>query len=127
MRSILTTLTMALAFVACGDSVGPGRLDIRVEGVVTVSSTGLPIEGATITVSEIFSLPGAPPLAVVETDSEGNYSLGFRTSEDCEPEGQISSPFSTATTKPGFVAPVIVGFPECTEDLQRRDIEMQPQ
>lgn len=127
MKSILVPLACAFAIAACDDSSGPARLEVRVEGVVTHATTGEPLDSVSLTVSRILPQAGTGPLAMAESDSQGGYHIAFSLNEACEPEGQLPSPMSLAAAKPGFIAPVIIGFPECTEELQHRDIEMQPQ
>lgn len=121
MKWILLALAVALA--ACSDSSGPAGINIRAEGRVTLASDGAPVIGAVVAVRRLDQQETTPEVTA-ETGPQGFYSLSFDTNSPCEPVGAISSPFSMSVSSPGLVAPVSIGFPECTDSIQRRDVEM---
>ncbi len=128
-RHVAAGLALALALTpaACGDDgSGPEGLRIRVQGTVTESINGLPLEAATVTVEQLDAPVGSAPVATAQTDAQGRYSLAFRAAEPCEGAGAAVSPFSFSVSRPGYVAPIALGFPECTATLQVRDVEMMP-
>jgi hypothetical protein len=118
------SLVLAVGLTACNDSSGPTRLNIRAEGHVTLASDGTPVVGAVVTVRRIDEQDFAA-LATAETNRQGFYSLSFDTNGPCEPVSAIPSPFSMSVSSPGLLSPVSIGFPECTDSVQTRDIEMQ--
>ncbi len=120
-------LALALAPAACGDDgSGPEGLRIRVQGTVTESVNGLPLEAAAITVQRLDAPFDSEPVATTQTNAQGRYSLDFRAEGPCEGEGPIPSPFTFGVSRPGYIAPIVLGFPECADTLQVRDVEMLP-
>lgn len=117
------SLALVVALTACKGSSDPVGLNIRVEGRVTLAPSGTPVVGAVVTVRR-FDGQDPTALATAETGQQGSYSLIFDTNDPCEPVGVIPSPFSMSVSSPGLTAPVDIGFPECTDSVQRRDIEM---
>ncbi len=86
-------LALALALAACGDDgSGPEGLRIWVQGTVTESVSGLPLEAAAISVARLDAPLDSPPVAMAQTDVQGRYSLDFSADEPCEGEGPIPSP-----------------------------------
>jgi len=119
-------LGLVVAIANCSDSSGPAGLNIRAEGHVKLSSNGAPVVGALITVRRLDAQVDATPVATAETNQQGFYSVAYNTGGPCEPFEAIPSPFSMSVSSPGLLAPVIIGFPECTEAIQTHDIDMQP-
>lgn len=119
MRIACVGLALAVSLAACGDddTAGPDALQIRVQGRVTESVNATPLEGAVVTVNRSADL-NAPPVARTQTDAQGEYSLSFLAEEPCELDPPITSPFSMSVSRPGYIAPVAVGFPKCTEAVQ---------
>ncbi len=131
MDRALTFVALALflgtGLTACGDdSSGPQGLRIRIQGTVTESVNGLPLEAALIAVGELTGQPGSAPVATAQTDVQGRYSLSFIAKEPCEVSGPIVSPYAFSVIRSGYIAPVAIGFPECSDTLQVRDVEMIP-
>lgn len=120
-------LALALTPAACGDDgSGPEGLRIRVQGTVTESVNGLPLEAASVAVQRLDAPLGSTPVATAQTNAQGRYSLDFRADEPCEGEGPIPSPYTFSVSRPGYLAPIALGFPECADTLQVQDVEMIP-
>ena len=107
----------ALAFTACGSSftnVEPRELTVRIEGTITVTGTGDPIEGVLVEVRT----QNASFLEVL-TDSEGVYTLTFLYRFF---PGDVFCPFTIFYSVEDFLGDLII--PTCSEEVQTIDLQL---
>ncbi len=107
----------ALAFTACGSSfTGPEpiALTVRIEGTITVTDTGDPLEGVLVEVRT-----QTVQVLEVMTDSQGFYTLSFPYLFF---QGELFCPFSIDYSLPGFQAELI--FPQCLEAVETIDLQL---
>ena len=108
---------VALAVTGCGNSfTGPDpiELTVRLEGTVTASDTGGPIEGASVEVRTLSA-----QVVEVFTDSQGFYTLEYLYRFF---PGQFDCPFIINYSAEGFGSGL--DFPVCSEAVETIDVQL---
>ncbi|MFC2164056.1 hypothetical protein ACFLT2_03555 [Acidobacteriota bacterium] len=98
---------------------------LQIEGVVTDSASGQPIENATVYLNE-DRLSGWVTLTSVDTDSKGYYFISYKHWKDC---GSIWH-FVIEVKAGGYLRELKYGGldddgPQCTNELQTVNIQLE--
>ena len=107
----------ALALTACGNSftnVQPRELTVRIEGTITVTGTGDPIEGVLVEVRTQDAI-----FLEVMTDSQGFYTLTFLYRFF---PGELFCPFFINYSVDGFQEALVI--PSCSEEVETIDLQL---
>lgn len=129
---ILISIFILLIFSACSSPEEPDipMMMINIEGIVTDADTGMPIDGAIVTVYSTGLYPPDEVFFKVATNHEGNYYIHEPfPKERCWSDiiGSIKAGKRGYRTKEYWELDIHCPYrPRCTVELQKIDFQLAP-